>query len=140
MSRTFSTLVLGILWTIMGAIIALPAMAGDQPPAFPKGTTSVQAYTTFAGGIDAKEIFYTGAVGASYYVFNNLSLGLEASGYQVTQSPGHDTLMYEAMCQLAESPDLRASLALRGQENSKRFSWKKTAWQTLQVCQEAGQA
>ena len=50
------------------------------------------------------------------------------------------TLMYEAMCQLAESPDLRASLALRGQENSKRFSWKKTAWQTLQVCQEAGLA
>ena len=46
-------------------------------------------------------------------------------------------LLYDAMRQLAESADLRADLSSRGRENSKRFSWKKTAWQTLQVCEEA---
>ena len=34
------------------------------------------------------------AIGGSYYVFDNLSLGLEASGYQVVQTPGHNTQMF----------------------------------------------
>ena len=73
-------------------LAASPSFAGDKP-SFPKGTLSFQSYTTCAGGIDAKEVFYSGVVGGSYYVFDDVSLGLEASGYQVTQSPGHDTSM-----------------------------------------------
>ena len=79
--------------------LAISALAGasvaaeNRPSAFPKGTLSLQTYSTYAGGIDAKEIFYSGALGGSYYVFDNLSLGLEASGYQVTQSPGRNSSM-----------------------------------------------
>lgn len=70
------------------------AMAADRPPTFPKGTISLQAYTTYAGGIDAQEVFNSAAFGGSYYVFDNFSLGAEASGYRIAQSPGRDAWMY----------------------------------------------
>ena len=79
--------------TVM-ASVTTPALAGESAPAFPKGTFSLQAYGTVAGGIDAEEIFDSAAFGASYYVFDNFSLGLEASGYRFTQSPGSDGWMY----------------------------------------------
>lgn len=45
--------------------------------------------------------------------------------------------LFAAMQRLAQDADYRAELSERGQENSKRFSWKKTAWETLQVLEEA---
>jgi hypothetical protein len=72
----------------------IPAMAGERAPTFPKGTISLQAYTAYAGGIDAQEVFNSAAFGGSYYVFNNFSLGMEASGYRLAQSPGRDAWMY----------------------------------------------
>jgi hypothetical protein len=70
------------------------AVAGETAPAFQKGTFSLQGYTTYAGGIDAEEIFNSGAIGASYYLFDNFSLGVEASGYRFEQAPGNDGWMY----------------------------------------------
>ena len=46
-------------------------------------------------------------------------------------------LLLGAMLRLAENADLRAELSARGRENSKRFSWRKTAFETLKVCEEA---
>ena len=79
---------------MLSLAFAVHVSAGDRPPSFPKGTLSLQAYGTYAGGIDAKEVIGSGAAGASYYVFDNLSLGLEVSGYHLTQSPGRNTWMY----------------------------------------------
>ncbi len=76
------------------AAFALTCRAADRPASFPKGTISFQAYGSYSDGIDQKEIFYSGAAGGSYYVFDNLSLGLEANAFQVVQSPGHNTTMY----------------------------------------------
>lgn len=61
--------------------------AEDAPAvAFPKGTLSLQAYGTYAAGLDnTGSQLASGAVGASYYVFDNLSLGVEASGYSTLQ-------------------------------------------------------
>jgi hypothetical protein len=87
-------------WNVALALISMaasvaPAMAGESATAaFPKGTFSLQAYTTYAGGIDAEEIFNSGAIGASYYVFDNFSLGVEASGHRFEQAPGSDGWMY----------------------------------------------
>jgi hypothetical protein len=67
------------------------ARAGDAtPPAFAKGTRTFQAYGTYAGGLDADTNVGSGAVGAGYFVFDDLSLSLEASGYRAQQS-GRDT-------------------------------------------------
>ena len=46
-------------------------------------------------------------------------------------------LLFDSMRELAQSADLRADLSHRGRENSKRFSWKKASWETLQVLEEA---
>ncbi|MEO5579437.1 MAG: glycosyltransferase, partial [Gemmatimonadaceae bacterium] len=42
-----------------------------------------------------------------------------------------------AMARLASDPELRARLAERGRENSRRFSWEKCASETLAICREA---
>jgi len=85
------------LWSAVLVLIVAgvaPAMAGETAPAFPKGAFTLQGYTTYAGGIDAEEIFNSAAFGASYYVFDNFSLGVEASGYRFEQAPGRDGWMY----------------------------------------------
>ena len=84
-----------IISCLLTALVAChAALAEDRPASFPKGTISFQTYASYADGIDAKEIFYSGAIGGSYYVFDNLSLGLEANGFRVVQTPGHNTTMY----------------------------------------------
>jgi len=81
-----------VLTTVL--TLAAPAFAGDSPAAFPKGTFTLQAYGTVASGIDAEEIFDSAAFGGSYYLFDNVSLGVEASGYHFVQAPGDDGWMY----------------------------------------------
>ena len=71
------------------------AFAEDRAPAaFPKGTLSFQTYGTYESGLGAYTNAASGAAGAGYYVFNNLSLSLEAEGYRITQSPAHNAWMY----------------------------------------------
>ena len=69
------------------------ALANGRPAAFPKGTLTLQTYATYAGGIDADSDFGSAAFGAGYYVWDNVSLSLEASGYRVFQS-SHDAWAY----------------------------------------------
>lgn len=64
------------------------------PPAFPKGTLSFQTYGAYESGLGAYSNAASVAAGAGYYVFDNLSLSLEANGYRVTQSPAHNAWMY----------------------------------------------
>lgn len=74
--------------------IAASALGADRAPAFPKGTLSLQAYGTYAGGLGEYTNTASVAAGAGYYVFDNLSLSLEASGYRAQNSPGRDAWMY----------------------------------------------
>ena len=62
--------------------------------AFPKGTLSVQTYGTYESGLGAYTNAASGVAGAGYYVFDNLSLSLEAQGYRVMQSSAHNATMY----------------------------------------------
>jgi opacity protein-like surface antigen len=62
------------------------ALAADHPPAFEAGTWTLQSYATYAGGLGEYANISAGHIGGSYYVFNNLSLGLELSGGFVHQS------------------------------------------------------
>ena len=78
---------------LIATVLAGGALAADRPPAFPKGTLSFQTYGTYAGGLDANTDIGSGAVGAGYYVFDNLSLSLEATGYRARQSP-RDAWLY----------------------------------------------
>ncbi len=69
------------------ALIHRNALGADPAPAaFPRGTLTLQAYGTYAAGLDnsGSEVA-SGAVGASYYVWDNVSLGLEASYYSTYQ-------------------------------------------------------
>jgi hypothetical protein len=67
-------------------VMATARAADHGPAAFPKGTLTLQAYGTYADGLDnSGSQVESGAVGASYYVFDNISLGLEASGYATRQ-------------------------------------------------------
>ncbi len=62
------------------------ALADGHAPSFPKGTLTLQGYGTYAGGIDADSDLGSAAFGVGYYVWDNVSLSLEASGYRVWQS------------------------------------------------------
>ena len=77
-------------------LIAAPlALAEDpRPPAFPRGTLSFQTYGTYSGGLGEFTNTASAAAGVGYYVFDNLSLSLEASGYRAQNAPGRDTWMY----------------------------------------------
>ena len=46
-------------------------------------------------------------------------------------------LIVEAMKRIASEPELRRELSERGLENSKRYSWRRCARETLEVCREA---
>jgi hypothetical protein len=60
----------------------VPAIAGEPGKiSFPKGTFTFQTYATDAGGLDNDANVASGTIGCGYFVFDNLSLGVEASGY-----------------------------------------------------------
>ena len=59
------------------------AWADDPPVMFPKGTVTFESYVTGAAGLDAHTTLGSTAVGMGYYVWDNVSLGVEASGYRV---------------------------------------------------------
>jgi hypothetical protein len=67
-------------------LLAPLALAADHPPAFEAGTWSLQAYATYAGGLGEYANISAGQIGGSYYVFNNISLGLELAGGFAHQS------------------------------------------------------
>ena len=75
-------------------MLAPPLHAEDRAPAFPKGTLSLQTYGTYSGGLGAYTNTESAAAGVGYYVFDNLSLSLEASGYRAQNSPGRDAWLY----------------------------------------------
>src|SRR5438105_883516 len=82
---------------MLAAVLALAARAsaGDHaPPAFPQGTLSLQSYGAYSGGLGAYTNAESAATDVGYYVFDNLSLSLEASGYRAQNSPGRDAWMY----------------------------------------------
>ena len=65
---------------------AAAAVAADHPRAFEAGTWTLQSYATYAGGLGQYANISAVHAGGSYYVFNNLSLGLELSGGFAHQS------------------------------------------------------
>lgn len=87
---------------ITGLTLTLAASGAEpqQPTAttFVKGTGTFQLYGAYAGGMGEKTDVASGAVGAGYFVFDNLSLSLEACGYRALQSGQHgigrDAWMY----------------------------------------------
>src|SRR5947209_1795477 len=90
---------ISIAIALMLLTIARAARAEDHHVSFPKGTRTFQAYGTFAGGLDADTNLGSGAVGVGYFVFNDLSLSLEGSGYRAHQygrDGGHDAWLYGA--------------------------------------------
>jgi len=82
------------LLTMILSIATCATAENPAPFAFPKGTLSFQTYGTYEGGLGACSNAASAATGVGYYVFDNLSLGLEASGYRVTQSSAHNAWMY----------------------------------------------
>jgi hypothetical protein len=76
------------------SLIALRASAADpNTVTFPKGTLTLQTYGTYAHGFGAKADIGSAAAGVGYFIRDDLSLSLEASGYRVSQ-PGKDAWMY----------------------------------------------
>lgn len=76
------------------------------------------------------------AYGAPVIAADNTSLP-EITGPGGLLFPTRDaTALAERMKQLAESPELRASLAAAGVEHLQKFSWKQCAEQTLAVYRE----
>jgi Lipid A 3-O-deacylase (PagL) len=92
----WTTCALILLGVVMMLPLAATAEDGQKPQGmnFLKGTRTFQLYGTYAGASHAD--IPSGAVGAGYFVFDNLSLSLEACGYRATQSgfPSHDAWMY----------------------------------------------
>ena len=79
---------IGVMLTAWLVSFGLCPTARAEPAAiaFPKGTFTLQAYGAYAAGLDYSHAqLASTAVGGSYYVFDNLSLGAEASGYYTHQ-------------------------------------------------------
>jgi hypothetical protein len=95
---------------ILAALVSTLALAARAAPASPdspasqpaytfaKGTWTLQLYGAYAGGMGEYTDVASMSGGASYYVFDNISLGLEANGYGAFQSGQHgvgrDAWMY----------------------------------------------
>ncbi len=60
-----------------------------QVPVFEAGTWTFQTYGSAAFGDENGEI-YTGRIGFGYYVFDGVSLSLEALGFHMNIEEGHD--------------------------------------------------
>jgi hypothetical protein len=80
-SITFFTL-------LMALAPARTLLASEPAPTlFPKGTLTFQSYLTGGVGLDNHTALASTAVGAGYYVFDNVSLGAEVSAYGAWQKP-----------------------------------------------------
>jgi hypothetical protein len=82
---------------VLAWLFTFSASGGEpaaSPPAFPKGTLSFQTYGTYSGGLGKYTNTESAAAGVGYYVFDNFSLSLEASGYRAQQSAARDAWMY----------------------------------------------
>src|SRR3954466_3808331 len=77
-----------VLAAVGSLLLPLPSAraADDQPPAFPKGLWTLELSASYADPIRfSEDRFAFGTVGANYYLFDNLSLGVHLSGYGVDQ-------------------------------------------------------
>jgi hypothetical protein len=82
-----------VLILFLSVIAFRVSAANPQQITFPKGTLTLQTYGTYAHGFDAHADIGSGALGAGYFLFDDLSLSLEASGYRISQ-PGRDAWSY----------------------------------------------
>ncbi len=83
-----------ILLAIVLLMTTTVVRAENRAPAFPKGTFSFQTYGSYESGLGAYSNAASASTGVGYYVFDNLSLSLEAAGYRITQSSAKNAWMY----------------------------------------------
>jgi hypothetical protein len=75
------------------------AMNDSNSISFNQGTADVDAYASYAAGLDNQDDVTNANLGFGYYVINNLSLGLEGSGYSERVS-GHGQWGYGVTAEL----------------------------------------
>lgn len=83
------------MWAAVGlaCLISATAKAGD-PGDFPRGTWTATAYGTYIKSFTGQEArMGSGAFGVGYYLFDNISLNAEFSGYYDVQ-PGPDSRIF----------------------------------------------
>jgi hypothetical protein len=81
---------------LSAGLIALTAAtaAAEEPGYFPRGTWTATGYGTYIKSFTGQEAkMGSGAVGVGYYLFDNISLNAEFSGYYDVQS-GPDSRIY----------------------------------------------
>ena len=72
---------------ILTLLAATPAAFADAGPLFPQGSAAVDLMARYGLGLDGRtEHAPQLAVGADYFVLDNLSLGAEVAGYYVVQA------------------------------------------------------
>lgn len=70
---------------------ATPPAANDtRPILFPEGSFTFDAYASYAAGLDRDDRLASGNIGFNYYLWNNVSLGVELTGSREF-IPGPDT-------------------------------------------------
>jgi opacity protein-like surface antigen len=79
----------------IGLIAMISATAAAQDPSyFPRGTWTATGYGTYIKSFTGQEAkMGSGAVGVGYYLFDNISLNAELSGYYDSQ-PGPDSRIF----------------------------------------------
>lgn len=87
----FKVVLLGIALTLAARIGAAQTTHPTDGITFPRGTLTLQAYGTYAAGLDANSNLGTGAAGVGYFIFDNLSLGVEANAYRTTRQEHNAT-------------------------------------------------
>jgi glycosyltransferase involved in cell wall biosynthesis len=106
-----------------------------QMPVLYKAATVFVFPTLFEGfGLPVLE---AQAQGVPVLCSNTTALPEVAADSAYLVDPGSVTAIAEGLIRLANDPALRAELAAKGLANARRFSWEKTARQTLDVFRQA---
>jgi glycosyltransferase involved in cell wall biosynthesis len=116
--------------------IILPGFISDKDKAYVYNLSSLFVYPSFFEGFGFPPLEAM-ACGVPVVTANNSSLPEICGKAGVLIDPSKPEELLEAIEQILENKDLREKMIKLGFDQAKKFSWKKTAQETLQVLHNA---